>query len=195
MKPIHSQIAVLALLLTIGAGPVWAQKSGQSITLVHGKVVSSESMQVQSAAGGGALVGGTIGYLASSGKSSSKKARNAALGAAAGGLASSAAQGDRSAVKYTVQTGAGMTVIISDQTEIAVGDCVVVENAGSNQANIRRVTQTYCDPESQTVVAELQDEMMEEAEECLSAKRELAAAQTDEAFDRALRKTEILCNS
>jgi hypothetical protein len=88
-----------------------------------------------------------------------------------------------------------MTVIISDQTEIAVGDCVVVENAGSNRANIRRVTQTYCEPESQEVVAELQDEMMEEAEECLAAKRELAAAQTDEAFDRAVRKTEILCNS
>lgn len=195
MKPLHSHTAVLALLMTLGASPGWAQKSGQSITLVHGKVVSAENMQVQSAAGGGALVGGTIGYLASSGKSSSKKARNAALGAAAGGIASSAAQGDRSARKYTVQTGAGMTVIISDQTEIAVGDCVVVENAGSNQANIRRVTQTYCEPESQAVVAELQDEMMEEAEECLSAKRELAAAQTDEAFDRALRKTEILCNS
>ena len=195
MNRLLSPMVVLTLLMTLGACPVWAQKSGQSITLVHGKVVSAENTQVQSAAGGGALVGGTIGYLASSGKSSSKKARNAALGAAAGGLASSAAQGDRSARKYTVQTGAGMTVIISDQTEIAVGDCVVVENAGSNQANIRRVTQTYCEPASQEVVAELQDEMMEEAEECLSAKRELAAAQTDEAFDRALRKTEILCNS
>jgi hypothetical protein len=37
--------------------------------------------------------------------------------------------------------------------------------------------------------------MMEEAQECLAAKQELSAAQTDEAFDRAVRKVEILCNS
>lgn len=185
----------VALFSILFAGMGWGQKSGQSITIVYGTVANVQDAQVQSAAGGGALVGGTIGYLASSGKKSSKKARNAALGAAAGGLASSAAQGSRAARQYTVDTAAGSTVIISDQTEIAVGDCVVIENAGSNRANIRRVTHTYCDPESQEVVAELQDEMMEEAEECLAAKQELSAAETDAAFDRAVRKVEILCNS
>jgi len=53
---------------------------------------------------------------------------------------------------------------------------------------------TYCDPASAEVVAELQEEIVEEAEECASAKRELAAAETDAAFDRAMRKVEILCN-
>jgi hypothetical protein len=87
--------------------------------------------------------------------------------------------------------------IVSDQTQIAVGDCVVVENAGSNNANIRRADPTVCAPEAQEVVAspEIQEEFMEEAEECVSAKRELAAAADDAAFDRALRKVEILCNS
>jgi hypothetical protein len=35
---------------------------------------------------------------------------------------------------------------------------------------------------------------MEEAEECVMAKRELAAAQDDAAFDRAIRKVDILCD-
>ena len=182
-------------VLAAFTGSLSAQKSGQSITITYGKVINAKSTQVSSQAGGGALVGGTIGLLASSGKSTSKKVRNAALGAAAGGVTASAAQGDRSAREYTVETGSGITVIISDQTEIAVGDCVIVENAGTNKANIRRVTQTYCDPDSAEVVAELQDEVMEEAQECLAAKQELVDAQTDDAFDRAIRKIEILCNS
>jgi hypothetical protein len=36
---------------------------------------------------------------------------------------------------------------------------------------------------------------MEEAQECAAAKRELAAADTDATFDRALRKVEILCDT
>ena len=52
-----------------------------------------------------------------------------------------------------------------------------------------------CEPESAEVVADLQDEMLEEAEECIAAKRELAAAETDEAVDRALRKISILCDT
>jgi hypothetical protein len=88
-----------------------------------------------------------------------------------------------------------VVVIISDQTEIQVDDCVIVENPGNTNANIRRVAQTYCDPASAEVVAELQDEVMEEAQECAAAKRELAAADTDATFDRALRKVEILCDT
>ena len=71
---------------------------------------------------------------------------------------------------------------------------MVVENPGTTNANIRRVDPVMCDPASAEVVAELQDELVEEAEECATAKRELAAADSDEAFDRALRKVEILCN-
>ena len=93
-----------------------------------------------------------------------------------------------------MQTAAGTVVIISDQTEISVDDCVVVENPGTTNANIRRVAPAMCDPASAEVVAELQDELIEEATECAAAKSELAAADSDAAFDRALRKVEILCN-
>ena len=190
-------IYLSASLFVIFATQAMAQKSGQSMTIVHGVVVGSKNTQVKSNAGKGALVGGTIGYAASSGKSSSKKRKNALGGAALGALAASRAQGDRTAKEYTVETAGGYVVIISDQTQIVVGDCVIVENAGGSNANIRRVGWTYCEPEAQVVVAsaEIQAEMMEEAEECMSAKRELAAAETDAVFDRAIRKVEILCDT
>lgn len=188
-----------AALLTAGllATPsAEAQRSGQSISIVHGTVVGARNAQEGSDAGKGALLGGTLGYATtSSSRSSKSKRRNAAMGAVAGAAVASSAQGDRSAKEYTVDTGTGTTVILSDQTQIVVGDCVVVENAGSNNANIRRVDPVLCEPESAEVVEELAEELLEEAEECVSAKQELAAAQDDASFDRALRKVEILCNT
>jgi hypothetical protein len=186
-------LAIAALMTSPSAE---AQRSGQSISITHGIVTGAKATQEKSNAGKGALLGGTLGYATtSSSRSSSSKRKNTALGALAGAGVASAAQGDRSAKEYTVDTGSGTTVIISDQTEIVVGDCVVIENGGSNNANIRRVDPTLCEPESADVVEELADEMMEEAQECAAAKQELAAAQDDAAFDRAIRKVEILCNT
>ena len=88
----------------------------------------------------------------------------------------------------------GITVIISDQTQIAVDDCVLIETPNKGNSNIRRVASTYCDPASAEVVADLQDEMLEEAQECSAAKSELSAADTDAAVDIALRKISILCD-
>ena len=172
-----------------------AQKSGQSIQIQYGTVVSSSYVQEKSKAGAGALVGGAIGLYAGKGKSSGTKFRRTAAGAAAGGATASAVQGSREARQYEVQTASGTVLIISDQTEIQVDDCVIVENPGTTNANIRRVAPTYCDPASADVVAELSDEMLEEAEECVAAKRELAAAADDDAVDRALRKISILCDT
>jgi hypothetical protein len=171
-----------------------AQKSGQSIQIQYGIVIASTYVQEKSNAGRAALVGGAIGYGLTRNKSSSRRAAGTVAGAAVGGAAKSRSEGDREARQYEVQTNSGLVVIISDQTEIQVDDCVIVENPGNTNANIRRVDQTYCDPASASVIAELQDEMLEEAEECVAAKQELAAADTDATFDRALRKVEILCN-
>jgi len=182
----------LALLSTPTA--LLAQKSGQSVQVQYGVVVSSQYVQEASKAPAGALVGGAIGLYTGKGKSSGTKFRRSAAGAIAGGAATSAVQGNRDARQYEVQTAAGTVIIISDQTEIQVDECVVVENPGTTNANIRRVDPAMCDPASAEVVAELQDELVEEAEECAAAKRELAAADSDEAFDRALRKVDILCN-
>ena len=183
-----------ATIVLFAAGNALAQKSGQSMQIQYGVVVGSSYVQEKSDAGKGALVGGAVGYGLTRNKSSSKKAAATVTGAALGGAAKNKSQGSREARQYEVQTASGTVVIISDQTEIQVDDCVRVENPGNSNANIRRVDGAYCDPASAEVVAELKDDALEEANECADAKKELAAAQDDAAFDRAYRKVEILCN-
>lgn len=194
-----SKLFLSALVVTAAAfifsSAAIAQKSGQSIQIQYGVVVASSYVQEKSDAGKGALVGGAIGLYSGKGKSSGTKFRRTTAGALTGAALTSAAQGDRTARQYEVQTQSGIVVIISDQTEIQVDDCVLIENPGTNNANIRRVAPTFCDPESADVVAELQDELQEEAQECVAAKQELSAADTDEAVDRALRKISILCDT
>lgn len=170
-----------------------AQKSGQSMQIQHGRVVSSSYVQEKSDAGKAALLGGTIGYYSARDKSSSTKAASTAIGAGLAGGARKRSEGSREARQYEIQTATGVVVVISDQTEIHVDDCVAVESAGGN-ANVRRVADTYCDPASAPAVAAIEDELQEEAQECAAAKQELAAAQSEEAFDLAFRKVKMLCD-
>ena len=98
-------------------------------------------------------------------------------------------------MQYVIRTGQGSAItVVTDQTEIRIGDCVIVEET-SNGANVRRTDPTSCEPESQQAVAELADEMQEEAAECDAAKQELLSATTAEQVDIAQRKMQILCNS
>ena len=196
MKASRLLVSLVVLSLAfLASNTLQAQKSGQSMQIQYGYVVASRYVEEKSNAGKGALIGGAIGLYAGKGKSSGTKFRRTAAGAVVGGATASAVQGSREAREYQVGTASGVIVILSDQTEINVDDCVVVETPSKGNANIRRVAETYCDPASAEVVAELQDEMQEEAEECMMAKRELATADTDEAVDRALRKISILCDT
>jgi outer membrane lipoprotein SlyB len=192
---ILSGLMLVVAITFLASNSLLAQKSGQSIQIQYGVVVASKYVQESSNAGKGALIGGAIGLYSGKGKSSGTKFRRTTAGAVVGGATASAAQGSREAREYQVKTATGFVVIISDQTEVHVDDCVIVENAGGKNANIRRVASTYCDPASAEVVADLEDEALEEAQECLTAKDELLAADTDEAVDRALRKISILCDT
>ncbi len=196
MKASTLLVSLVVLSLTfLASNALLAQKSGQSIQIQYGVVVASKYVEEKSNAGKGALVGGAIGLYSGKGKSTSKKVARTATGAVVGGGVASKSQGSREAREYQVKTATGFVVIISDQTEIQVDDCVIVENPGGSNANIRRVASTFCDPASAEVVAELHEELLEEAEECVMAKRELATADTDDAVDRALRKISILCDT
>jgi len=157
-------VTKVVILFSLLSSPLLAQKSGQSMQIQYGVVVASKYVQEKSNAGKGALVGGAIGLYAGNAR------------------------------EYQVRTSTGVTVIISDQTEIVVDDCVIIETPNKGNSNIRRVASTYCDPASAEVVADLQDEMLEEAQECAAAKSELSAATSDDAVDRALRKISILCD-
>ena len=172
-----------------------AQKSGQSARITVGKVEQAQRVQLDSNAGKGALVGGALGWAATRNKSSSKQALGALGGAAAGGAIANRSQGDRSGMQYVIRTGQGSAItVVTDQTQIRVGDCVVVEET-SKGTNVRRSDPTMCEPESSQVIAELEEEMQEEAQECDMAKQELLSATTAELLDIAQRKMQILCNT
>ena len=193
-------IFIAAIVMFVVAGlmltpaPAEAQQKGQSVKVQHGVVVKAERVDLKdSKTTQGALIGGTIGLVASSGKSGKTKRRNTALGAVGGGLIGSARSTSQMGMMYTVEIAGGAVKVVTDQTEIHMGDCVVVEET-SQGTNLHRVNPEVCDPAGAEVVAELQDEFVEEAEECAMARKEFAAAKTDAEFDRALMKVDILCN-
>ena len=189
-------VAFVIVELTLAPAPAEAQKAkkGQSASVQHGIVVGSERVDLsENKAPKGAAVGGTVGLL-TGGSSGYKRRRNAAIGAAAGGLLGAAGSTQQMGMMYTVDTGSGQVKVVTDQVEIHLGDCVVVEMA-NDRANVRRVNPEVCDPAAADVVKELNQEFVEEAEECAMARAELAAAKTDAEFDRALMKVDILCNN
>lgn len=198
MKRSGSIIALAVLILAevmVAPAPAEAQKKGQSAKIQHGVVIGADVVDLSdSKATQGALMGGTIGLLSTSSRHSGKRRRrNAAIGMLAGAAVGSAASTNEMGMMYTVQIAGGQIKVVTDQTEIHLGDCVVVEETGQG-ANIRRVNAEVCDPASQEVVAELEGEFQEEAAECAAARAELAAAKTDAEFDRALVKVDILCS-
>jgi hypothetical protein len=168
---------------------------GHALVDVNKYARSTESVNLQSTAGRSAIVGGVVGYHAtSSSKSSSRKWRNAAIGSAAMAGAKRSGEGDLTGVMYTVALVDGSQLnIISDQTQIVSGDCVTVEQVGDN-ANIRRADPVLCEPETQVLMPDLEGELVEEAEECYAAKQQLLAADSDQAAELASRKVRVLCN-
>lgn len=189
-------LAVMATSLLF-AGLASAQRSGQSMSVQTGVVVAAQAVNLQSAAGRGAVVGGVVGLAAtSSNRSSSRRARNAAIGAGTGALISRRAQGSLDGMQYTIETGPGSRiVVVTDQTQVRVGDCVNVEQAGSGTANVRRVSESLCDAVFDNQVdEELQTYMTREADACLQAKDRLMETETDDAFEVALRRVNFFCN-
>lgn len=194
MKRIHLSILVITSLLFY-TQHCFAARSGNQLILQQGIVQSANMIQLDSDAAKGALLGGAVGLWSANGKKNSKKWRNALVGATAGGVLKSRSEGDRRGMEYVVTVNAGTTIrIISDQSEIRVGDCVTVEQSG-NTANIRREPSITCQEKSQEVVQDLQNEFVEEANECLAAKQQLVDAKSEKEVDTALRKVQILCNN
>ena len=190
-KAVLTLVAQAAVILAAVAACT-TTSSGTTTRVTIGVVERSEPVTLDSNAGKGALVGGTLGLLSAGGKSSSTQARNAIIGAAAGGVIAGASQGSRSATRYTVRTGSSNVTIVSDQTEIRVGDCVAVEESGST-ANIRRTAQSACEPAAAPAVAQIQPQLKYEATECADAKQQLVQASNDQ-IDLAIRKVKILCD-
>jgi outer membrane lipoprotein SlyB len=195
----NRMIAVcVCVVVFIVPGAAVAQRSGQNASISVGTVAKVENIDLRSQnAPAGALVGGMLAYHTTGSKrSSTTKWGRAAAGAVAGGAIARSREGDLKGQLYTVDLGGGrMIQVVSDQTEVRQGDCVVVEEA-TDQANVRRADPTACEPESAAVMSEpdVQEELQEEAAECLAAKEEMLAAETEEQFNLAQRKMDIFCN-
>jgi hypothetical protein len=187
-------IVLTALFFTVDA---LAQRSGQSMTVQTGVVIAAQAVNLQSAAGRGAAVGGIVGLAAtSSNRSTSRRIRNTAIGAGTGALIARGAQGNLDGMQYTIEVGPGSRItVVTDQTQVRVGDCVNVEQAGSGTANVRRVSEGLCEALfANEVDEELQAYMTREADMCLQAKERLMDAETDEAFETAMRRVKFLCD-
>jgi outer membrane lipoprotein SlyB len=181
----------------ICSGSVLAQRSGQSMSVQTGVVVAAQAVDLQSAAGRGAAVGGVVGLATtSSNRSTSRRLRNTAIGAGTGALIARSAEGDLNGMQYTIEVGPGSRItVVTDQTQVRIGDCVNVEQAGSGTANVRRVSQGLCEAAfSNTVDEDIQAEYKQLADMCLAAKERMLEAETDEAFDLAYRRMNILCD-
>ena len=188
--------ALTALLFTADAS---AQRSGQSMSVHTGVVIAAQAVNLQSAAGRGAAIGGVVGLATTSrNRSTSRRIRNTAIGAGTGALIARGAQGNLDGMQYTIEVGPGSQIIvITDQTQVRVGDCVNVEQAGSGTANVRRVSEARCEAvfAGDPMDDELQAYMTQEADMCLQAKERLMEAETDEAFETAMRRVKFLCDS
>jgi len=175
-------------LVSIGAfallsSSAFAQQAGDAVKLDYGTVEAIDTVQAQGSRAGGTMVGGVAGAAIAD--------DHRGLGAIAGGLIGGGIQKHQTSKdtlqQYTVSLVSGGTVVIdTEQEDMIVGDCVVVEKG--QYANIRRVSSINCteykqDPEHHKTAAS----------NCQKAKDELNNAKTDDAIENAVIKVRTLC--
>ena len=195
MKRLLLGAVVVAACVTVSVTGALAQRAGQMATIRYGTVVGMVTVDLKDGnAMKGALVGGAVGAaMTKSSKSSSKRRRNAAIGAVVGSAV--AASKRKTGRRYSVRTSEGTVMqIVTEQTAILVGDCVIIEESAGS-ANIRRTALSACDVASQSLMnsPEIKAELQEEAAECIAAKEGLVNAETDDQMEFAVRKIQILC--
>ena len=78
-----------------------------------------------------------------------------------------------------------ITIVNSDQNDLIIGDCVVVEQG--QYTNVRRVSSINCHLTQQPA------HHLEAASNCQAAKDELNSAKTDDAIEQAVIKVRTLC--
>jgi outer membrane lipoprotein SlyB len=178
---IRSQFIIFVLLALLST-QVFSQSAGSSVSLQYGTVKAVDEVQAKSRHARGALVGGVAGAVLSHG--------HPGLGAVAGGLIGGGIEGHHTGKQtlqqYTVSLkGGGAVVIDTEQHDIVVGDCVVVEQG--QYANIRRVSGINCQLDQKP------PHHVSAAGNCQKAKDELNNAKTSDEVELAVTKVRTLC--
>ncbi len=179
MKAIYFIGLVGAML--VGGSVALAQKAGESVMLQYGTVEGVKIVHDDGRRAGGAMIGGLAGAAIAD--------DHRGLGMLAGGLIGGSIQKHNTAEtlnQYTVKLPTGATLVVnSDQNDLIVGDCVVVEQA--KYTNVRRVSSINCHLDQQP------DHHVEAANYCQKAKDELNNANTDDEIEQAVIKVRTLC--
>jgi hypothetical protein len=177
----------------VGSMSALAQRRGDSARITIGIVEGAQQVQFDSGAGRGALLGGAAGWALARNQSSGRQAAAAAGGALVGTGVQRSRHGG-TGMQYIVRTSAGSAItVVTDQTQVRVGDCVSVEETGDT-ANIRRVDNDLCAPASPEVVETVTPALQEEADRCNQAKERLFAASTPEEVEVARQIMEAFCD-
>ena len=177
-------------------GGVSRDSLDSTIAVNYGTVSSVTPVQLQSNATRNATIGGLAGLLTQARGSGTERLAGAAIGAAIGGLGTKAAEGDNMANSFVVDLNRGGTVkVVTEQTNIVVGDCVSVETG--RHTNLRRVSPVQCNPPRQphpSIDSQISDNEQREANACHQAKEELLKAKTESDINALTRKVQVICD-
>ena len=203
MQPaINPRLLALSCIVTLAATGC-ASQGGESrdslnstIAVNYGTVASVTPVKLQSNATRNATVGGLAGLLTQARGSGSERLVGAAIGAAVGGIATKVSEGDNMANSFVIELTGGSTVkVVTEQQNIAVGDCVAVETG--RHTNLRRVSQTQCNPPRQshpTIDPQISQYEQGEADACHQAKESLLKARTEADINALTRKVQVICD-
>jgi outer membrane lipoprotein SlyB len=203
MRPTNKRQLLVAscivALTTAGCasqGGVSRDSLDSTIAVNYGTVATVTPVRLKSNATRNATIGGMVGLLTQARGSASERLAGAAIGAAVGGLATKAAEGDNMANSFVIDLVGGSTVkVVTEQQNIAVGDCVAVETG--RHTNLRRVSQTQCSPPRQshpTIDPQISQHEQGEANACHQAKEELLKANTEADINALTRKVQVICD-
>jgi outer membrane lipoprotein SlyB len=174
------------LILSVYVAQCFAQSAGSVAMIKYGKVEGVQTVKKDASHAGGAAVGGLAALAFGRGPHRMLKvAASAAAGAAIQGAATSG-----TLMQYTVRLIDGPEIKVStEQPDIRMGDCVAVESG--QYTNIRRVGSVHCEATVQPNPAPAHHQSV--ANDCETARAELANAKTDDAVDLAVKKVRGLC--
>lgn len=179
MNAIYRSLVVS--IMVFGGSVVLAQVAGQSVMLQYGTVEAVKIVQNDGKRAAGTAVGGLAGAAIA------KDHRG--LGMLAGGLIGGGIEKHHTAGtlnQYTVMLPTGATLVVnSDQNDLIVGDCVVVEQG--QYTNVRRVSSINCHLDQKP------EHHVSAANNCQVAKDELNKAKTDKEIEQAVTKVRTLC--
>ena len=188
----YDKKSIITLICVIGITTPIAHGT-ELMSVAYGTItsVSKQEKDTSGAEAAGTIRGGLIGLATGSGKSKSNKALRTAGGAVVGNTAGRlTAQGSVNSYTVELVNGGTVRVVMENSGSFRTGDCVAVERG--NSANMRRVSDAYCRPDT-NIPQQFKQEDVLEATKCDAAKTELLNA-TDEAEARvAAIKMELLC--